>query len=179
MKICLNDQTSPQDLSKLGHMKMFGLRDVLLPTMKMCLWDNELPGVVLAQPLTEVFTKVCFNDSERAPSRDNLIVNFGKLFTSEDLSNIMADYSSSHIGYKLTINPWRHIQMAWKQKFKCVVTKRSWMWTWQTMWTPYKQATHRIKNRLYRLSTSAMQGPQKMYCHCFCMPAPPCRSNAR
>ena len=134
-------------------------RDKLIPHgLDAVTSDILLQDLVLARPLAEVFAKVCFNDSERAQYRDNLFVNFGKLFTSEDLSDVMASYSFPRIGYKLTINPWRHVQTAWKRKFKCVVEEI--MEVDATDDVDALQAGHsrKIENQLYGLSTSALAG---------------------
>ncbi|KAG6381456.1 hypothetical protein JVT61DRAFT_25 [Boletus reticuloceps] len=39
----------------------------------------------------------------------------------EDLSAVMSKYSLPRVHYALTINPWCHIQTAWKRKLKCAV----------------------------------------------------------
>ncbi|THH16280.1 hypothetical protein EUX98_g9326, partial [Antrodiella citrinella] len=48
--------------------------------------------------------------------QQNLFVNDTKLFTSNNLSAIMASHTTQALGVKLTISSWRHISVTWRRK---------------------------------------------------------------
>ncbi|KAI6139459.1 hypothetical protein BKA82DRAFT_4364894 [Pisolithus tinctorius] len=107
------------------YMKMTALtgRDKMIPHALDGLTSNiMIQDLALACPFAEIAAKVCFPDKPeiRQLYHDHLFVNFDRLFTSEDLSNIMSKYSLPCLKFALTINPWRHIQTAWKRKFQCL-----------------------------------------------------------
>lgn len=45
-----------------------------------------------------------------------LFMNFGKEFSSEQLSTLMDKVTKPVMGWSVTSNPWRHINIAWKRK---------------------------------------------------------------
>ena len=45
-----------------------------------------------------------------------MLMNFGKEFTSEQLSKQMANITRPIVGWSVTVRSWRHINIAWKRK---------------------------------------------------------------
>lgn len=45
-----------------------------------------------------------------------MFMDFGKEFTSAKASGLMGKWSSSVVGWEVTVNAWRHINIAWKRK---------------------------------------------------------------
>jgi bloom syndrome protein len=45
-----------------------------------------------------------------------MFMDFGKEFTSPKASGLMGKWSSSVVGWEVTVNAWRHINIAWKRK---------------------------------------------------------------
>ncbi|KAG2045911.1 hypothetical protein BDR06DRAFT_1000782 [Suillus hirtellus] len=83
--------------------------------------DILIQDLALARPFAEFAAHICFPDDKAMKDRyrNQLFVNFKKSFDSTNLSTVMTRYSVPHLSYGLTINSWRHIQTAWKRKFKC------------------------------------------------------------
>jgi hypothetical protein len=83
--------------------------------------DILIQDLALARPFAELAAHVCFPEDEAIKDRyrNQLFVNFKKPFDSTHLSAVMTRYSLPYLSYGLTINSWRHIQTAWKRKFKC------------------------------------------------------------
>jgi hypothetical protein len=78
--------------------------------------DILIQDLALARPFTKIAAHTCFPGQCQVTElyQDH---SFNRLFTSKDLSIMMAKHSLPHLNYSLTINPWRNIQIAWKHKF--------------------------------------------------------------
>ncbi|KAG6375994.1 hypothetical protein JVT61DRAFT_2878 [Boletus reticuloceps] len=68
----------------------------------------------------------------------------------------MAKYSLPHIQYALTINPWHHIQITWKCKFKCAMEHIVEMDETENM--DALGHTCGTENHIYGLSTHSLAG---------------------
>ena len=121
--------------------------------------DILLQDLSLARPFAEIASKICFNDHNITMLyRNHLFVNFDRLFTTDDLSQVMTQHSQPFIDFPLTVSSWRHIQTAWKRKFNCSVEDI--IVIDQTDDVDALQAghSHSTENRIYGLSTSALAG---------------------
>lgn len=120
--------------------------------------DIFIQDLVLARPFAQIAAKFCFEDNAITQLyRDQLFVNFNKMFTSEDLSAVMARFSLPRIHFALTINPWRHIQTAWRRKFKCSIEvgEEDERGDVEALQAGHTQET---ENRIYGLSTESLAG---------------------
>ncbi|KAI6020604.1 hypothetical protein EDC04DRAFT_2607400 [Pisolithus marmoratus] len=110
-------------LGQYSKMSALTCQDKLIPHALDALTGNILiQNLALACPFAEIAARICFADEEVSQLyHDHLFVNFDRLFTSNDLSMVMAKYSLPWVKFAMTINPWRHIQTAWKRKFKCAM----------------------------------------------------------
>ncbi|KAI5984719.1 hypothetical protein EDD15DRAFT_2479439 [Pisolithus albus] len=119
--------------------------------------DILLQDLALARPFAEIAAAKCFGDPVAQLYKDHLFLNYNRLFTSDDLSKVMAHHSA-HLSAPLSINSWRHIQTAWKRKFKC--SEREVMEIDQAEDADALQAGHlrSTENRIYGISTTALAG---------------------
>ncbi|KAI6108376.1 hypothetical protein F5141DRAFT_1216120 [Pisolithus sp. B1] len=149
-------------LTLLGqYSKMTALtgRDKLIPHALDALTSDLLvQDLALARPFAEIAAKICFGDDEEVTRlyRDHLFVNFNKAFTSDDLSAVMAKHSLPRVQYALTINPWRHVQTAWKRKFKCAMEDVVEMDMEDDVDSLQAGHTRATENRVYGLSTHSL-----------------------
>ena len=122
--------------------------------------DILIQDLALARPFAEIAARVCFPNKPEVKElyRNQLFINFSRLFTSEDLSGVMTKYSLPRLHYALTINPWRHIQTAWKRKFRCsseAVREDDMMDNVEALQAGHTRAT---ENRIYGLSVHTLAG---------------------
>ncbi|KAI5980514.1 hypothetical protein EDD15DRAFT_2188573, partial [Pisolithus albus] len=148
-------------LTLLGqYSKMTALtgRDKLIPhALDALTSDILIQDLALARPFAEIAAKICFGNEEVTQLyRDHLFVNFNKAFTSDDLSAVMAKHSLPRVQYALTINPWRHIQTAWKRKFKCAMEDVVEMDMEDDIDSLQAGHTRATENRIYGLSTHSL-----------------------
>ncbi|KAI6043284.1 hypothetical protein EDC04DRAFT_2600326 [Pisolithus marmoratus] len=110
-------------LSQYSKMSALTGQDKLIPhALDALTSDILIQDLALACPFAEIAAKICFADEEVSQLyHDHLFVNFDRLFTSNDLSTVIARYSLPWVKFAMTINPWQHIQTAWKHKFKCAM----------------------------------------------------------
>lgn len=139
--------------SLMGH-------DKLIPhSLDAVTSDILIQDLALTRPFAQIAAKICFQDDHIVDLyKDLLFVNFNRKFTSEDLSTIMSKYSLPRVQYALTINPWRHIQTAWRRKFKCAVedvVELDEMEDAEALQAGHTRAT---ENRIYGLSTHSLAG---------------------
>lgn len=121
--------------------------------------DILIQDLALARPFAQLAAKICFEDENIVQLyRELLFVNFNRKFTSEDLSAVMSKYSLPRIHYALTINPWRHIQTAWKRKLKCAVEHIVEMDEGEDVEALQAGHTRATENRIYGLSTQSLAG---------------------
>ncbi|KAF8417617.1 hypothetical protein L210DRAFT_3427928, partial [Boletus edulis BED1] len=121
--------------------------------------DVLIQDLVLARPFAQLAVKICFQDQGITQLyKDLLFVNFDRKFTSEDLSAVMSKYSLPHVHYALTINPWRHIQTAWRRKLKCAVEHIVEIDETEDVEALQAGHTRRTENRIYGLSAESLVG---------------------
>lgn len=121
--------------------------------------DILIQDLAMARPFAQLAAKICFQDDQAVQLyKDMLFVNFNRLFTSKDLSVVMSKYSLPRIQFALTINPWRHIQTAWKRKFKCTTELITEMDKEEDVEALQAGHTRATENRIYGLSTQSLAG---------------------
>ena len=121
--------------------------------------DILIQDLAIARPFAQLAAKICFQDESIVQLyRDLIFVNFNKMFSSEDLSAVMAKYSLRRVQFALTINPWRHIQTAWKRKFKCATEDIAVMDKEEDVEALQAGHTRAMENRIYGLSTQSLAG---------------------
>ena len=88
-----------------------------------------------------------------------LFVNNDHLFTIDNLSHIMACSSIEHLSFKMIVNPWHYISIAFKQKLGHFIDDL--MDTEENDTIEALQAGHSYatENQIYDLSPDALAGP--------------------
>ena len=121
--------------------------------------DILIQDLAMARPFAQLAAEVCFgNDSTVRLYKNHLFVNFDKAFTTDDLSTVMKKYSLPRIQFGMSVNPWRHIQTAWKRKFKCAMEdliEMDWEDDVEALQAGHTRAT---ENCIYGLSTQSLAG---------------------
>ncbi|KAF8120689.1 hypothetical protein EV363DRAFT_1188557, partial [Boletus edulis] len=147
--LCQYSKTS----AMMGH-------DKLIPhSLDAITSDILIQDLALARPFAQLAAKICFADENIVQLyKEHLFVNFNRKFTSEDLSAVMAKYSLPRVQYALTINPWRHIQTAWKRKLKCDMEHIVEMDETENVDALQAGHTRATENRIYGLSTHSLTG---------------------
>ncbi|KAI5989839.1 hypothetical protein EDC04DRAFT_2912119 [Pisolithus marmoratus] len=104
-------------LGQYSKMSALTCQDKLIPhALDALTSDILIQNLALACPFAEITARICFADEEVSQLyHDHLFVNFDRLFTSNDLSTVMAKYSLPRVKFAMMINPWQHIQTAWKR----------------------------------------------------------------
>lgn len=121
--------------------------------------DILIQDLAIARPFAQIAARICFQDNDTVQLyKDQLFMNFGKAFTSQDLSSVMSMFSLPRIQFSLTINPWRHIQTAWKRKFKCAVEDVTEFDNEEDVDALQAGHTRATENRIYGLSTQSLAG---------------------
>ncbi|KAG2343741.1 hypothetical protein BDR05DRAFT_883699, partial [Suillus weaverae] len=167
-----NTRTRPtRNLVMLGkHITMLCLysktsaitgKDKLIPhSLDAVTGDILIQDLALARPFAEFAASICFPSDKNITElyRQNMFVKFDKLFNSSDLSSVMTRHSLPFLNYGLTINSWRHIQTAWKRKFRCStddIVEEDAEDTVEALQAGHSRAT---ENRIYGLSVQALAG---------------------
>lgn len=77
-----------------------------------------IQDLILARPMAEIIASVLFphNPDIIQLYHTRLFVKNGQGFGTEDISRIMETYSLNHLGCRLTVNSWRHVNIAWRRK---------------------------------------------------------------
>ncbi|KZT63081.1 P-loop containing nucleoside triphosphate hydrolase protein [Daedalea quercina L-15889] len=80
--------------------------------------DLIIQSLAIARPFAEMAAQVCFPQRAdiHALYRDGLFVNFDRPFDTDTLSELMRRHTQPSMGVGLTINPWRHISIAFRRK---------------------------------------------------------------
>lgn len=93
-------------------------------------------------------------------------MDFGKEFTSDKVSNLMGVVSASHLGWKLNVSSWRHINIAWRRKLcgGSIVNEDDPASTINALQSGHSLTT---ENRIYGLSPEAMLGASEDVMHLF------------
>ncbi|KAI5986733.1 hypothetical protein EDC04DRAFT_2614980 [Pisolithus marmoratus] len=138
-------------LGQYSKMSALTCQDKLIPhALDALTGDILIQNLALARPFAEIAVRICFADEEVSQLyHDHLFVNFDRLFTSNDLSMVMAKYSLPRVKFAMMINPWWHIQTAWKCKFKCAMDDVD------ALQAGHSRAT---ENRVYGLSMHSLEG---------------------
>lgn len=121
--------------------------------------DILIQDLALARPFAQIAARACFENEEVVQLyKDMLFVNFNRKFTTEDLSSVMAKYSLPRVQFAIKVNSWRHIQTAWKRKFRC--SPEAEVEEAEDVDVDALQAGHTraTENRIYGLSTQGLAG---------------------
>jgi hypothetical protein len=137
-------------------------KDKLIPhSLDAVTGDILIQDLALARPFAEFAASVCFPDNIQVKElyRQQLFVKFDRLFNTGNLSSTMTRHSLAFLNYDLTINSWRHIQTAWKRKFRCSaeeLIEEDAEDTVDALQAGHSRAT---ENRIYGLSVETLAGP--------------------
>jgi hypothetical protein len=72
--------------------------------------DLILQDLILVRPFVRFLLQLVYPRNEDVELyRTMLFVNKGKLFTTEDISDLLAELSQQILKVRITVNPWRHI----------------------------------------------------------------------
>ena len=121
--------------------------------------DILIQDLMLARPFAQIAARICFEKEEVVQLyRDLLFINLNRKFTTDDLSLVMAKYSLPRVQFAIKVNSWRHIQTAWKRKFKCAPEIEQ--QEAEDIDVDVLQAGHTraTENRIYGLSTHSLAG---------------------
>ena len=94
-------------------------RDKLIPhALDAVTGDLMIQSLALARPFAELAVHICYPDQSEVKwlYQTQLFVNKDRLFTTDNISLSMSRLSLPHILFKITVNPWRHISIAFKRK---------------------------------------------------------------
>jgi hypothetical protein len=94
-------------------------RDRTIPhSLDACTADLMIQMLGLARPFAEFAARLVYHDrpSVQADYRDAAWMNFGKRFTTEDITAIMQKYTGQELGRALGVNDWRHYMAASRRK---------------------------------------------------------------
>ena len=80
--------------------------------------DIMVQDLALARPFAEMAIHICYPEDKdlKLMYQQSLFVNHKRLFTTEDLTDIMKKYTLPMIGLGLGVSDWRHISITWKGK---------------------------------------------------------------
>lgn len=137
-------------------------KDKLIPhSLDAVTGDILIQDLALARPFAEFAASVCFLDNAQVKElyRQQMFIKFDRLFNSSDLSSTMTRHSLPALNYGLTINSWRHIQTAWKRKFRCSAEDLLEEDTEDTVDALQAGHSRATENRLYGLSVETLAGP--------------------
>jgi len=136
-------------------------KDRLIPhSLDAVTGDILIQDLALSRPFAEFAASICFPNHANIIElyRQHVFIRFDRLFNSSDLSSVMTQHSLPFLNYNLTINSWRHIQTAWKRKFRCStddVIEEGTDDTIEALQAGHSRAT---ENRIYGLSVQALAG---------------------
>lgn len=136
-------------------------KDKLIPhSLDAVTGDILIQDLALARPFAEFAASICFPEHGNIMElyRQHMFIRFDRLFNSSDLSSVMTRHSLPFLNYGLTLNSWRHIQTAWKRKFRCSVddiVEDGAEDTVEALQAGHSRAT---ENRIYGLSVQSLAG---------------------
>ncbi|KIP01090.1 hypothetical protein PHLGIDRAFT_17457 [Phlebiopsis gigantea 11061_1 CR5-6] len=78
--------------------------------------------LIVLRPFAAYVANFLYPDNAALPKiyHSKLFLRTDRLLTTEDLSSAIKTYSNAYMGIQLTINPWRHISIAFRRKL-CTV----------------------------------------------------------
>jgi hypothetical protein len=124
--------------------------------------DLMVQDLAIARPFAEIAVHVCYPENAEIQKlyKERLFVNNLKEFDSTVISRIMVDVSMPIVGFELSVNPWRHISIAWRNKlcpeFTHLLEEGDEVETIGALQTGHKRKT---EIRIYGLSTDSLAGP--------------------
>jgi hypothetical protein len=145
-------------------------KDRLIPhSLDAVTGDILIQDLALARPFAEFAALICFPDHRNIMDlyRQHLFIRFDRLFNSSDISSVMTRHSLPFLNCGLTLNSWRHIQTAWKRKFRCSVddvVEEGAEDTVEALQAGHSRAT---ENRIYGLSVQSLAGAAEDVLPCF------------
>jgi hypothetical protein len=122
--------------------------------------DLMIQDLALTRPFAEIAAHICYPDKPEIKEmyQTHLFVNNDKLFDTDQLSATMSRESTSHLGFGLRVNSWRHISTAFKRKlgrFAEELLEEDGQDTVEALQAGHTRAT---ENRIYGLSPDALAG---------------------
>jgi hypothetical protein len=119
-----------------------------------------IQDLALARPFAEFAASICFFDKTQVKELycQQMFIRFDRMFNSSNLSSTMTHHSLPVLNYGLTINSWRHIQTAWKWKFRCSAEDLL-EDTEDTVDTLQARHSCATESHLYGLSMETLAGP--------------------
>lgn len=122
--------------------------------------DLMIQDLALTRPFAEIAAHICYPDKPEIKEmyQTHLFVNNDKLFDTDQLSATMSRESTSHLGFGLRVNSWRHISTAFKRKlgrFAEELLEEDEQDTVEALQAGHTRAT---ENRIYGLSPDALAG---------------------
>ena len=136
-------------------------QDKLIPhSLDAVTGDILIQDLMMARTFAELAVHICFPNNKNIKElyHNFIFISHQKLFSTDDLSATMSQHALPFIHYSLTISSWRHIQTAWKRKFRCSVDelidddRRD---NVEALQAGHSRAT---ENQIYGLSSHALAG---------------------
>jgi len=93
--------------------------DKMIPhALDALLADLLVQDLAIAKPFAALAASLCYPSSPDISHlyKDYLFVNQTKLFDSDDITNLLHQYTLPIMGTKIGLNAWRHLSVAWKCK---------------------------------------------------------------
>ncbi|KAG5633746.1 hypothetical protein H0H81_005578 [Sphagnurus paluster] len=122
--------------------------------------DLLIQNLAIARPFAELAAQICHptNSKIRQIYREHLFVNNGRLFNTDDVTQIMRQHSNPIIQYAIGVHSWRHICLAFKRKL-CSSLEQL-VEEEDTDTVEAQQASHsrKTENRIYGLSADSLSG---------------------
>lgn len=133
--------------------------------------DLTIQDVVLVRPFAQLAAFLCYpKDSDvHTAYRDLMFVNRGRAFMSDEISDTMGKITEKIIGVRLTINPFRHISIAFRRMLVDRVSEATAQQE-LTRQIEAEQAGHsdRVEQSIYAVSLDALRGQSDQMIGAFC-----------
>ena len=143
---------------KLGAMTG---QDKLIPhALDAVMGDLMVQSLPLACPFAELAAHVCYPDQSDIKKlyQTQLFVNKDRPFTMDNISLSMSRLSLPHVSFKIMVNPWRHISIAFKRKLGQFAKELLELDKNNTVDALQAGHTRATENQVYSLSPDAMGG---------------------
>lgn len=123
--------------------------------------DLMIQSLALARPFAELAVHLCYHNRPDILLlyQSHIFVNMDRLFNTKDLSDAMGRMSLPHVGRRLTVNPWRHISIAFKRKLAHYTEDLLDLDENDTVDALQAGHSRATENRIYGLSPDALSGP--------------------
>lgn len=149
-------------LRRYNKMGSISGQDKLIPHSLDCTTgDLMIQSLALARPFAELAVYLCMQNRRDTLLlyKSHIFINVDRLFDTNDLSNAMARMSLQHVACKLTVNPWRHISIAFKRKLAHYTEDLLDLDENETVDALQAGHSRATENRIYGLSPDALSGP--------------------